>query len=302
MPESLEIFNVRLTSAFGGAKLLSNAAEIEIQIAGNDAPVRFSSRSITFTEAETKKISITRGLLNGNRIGFIDDIASIQYRTIDGSAKQNIDYIHSEGVINFANLITTRTIDIEVLHDSTPELREEFTIELHSPSENVILSEPSILKVYIEKNGDPHGVIGFNTTHINNNTLILDEDSDISFKSRIMLSRSGGYYGNITVTWKLEGPNPEQVFKMYNGSVNFQDTITEASIELELFQDNVASEASSYILTLVTITGGAKFEVVGDKRLPLLDIIVKDSDNAYGVVSFDQMAPNIVMVSLLNST
>ena len=277
--------------------MLSNATEIEIRIAGNDAPVRFSSRSITFTEAETKQISITRGLLNGNRVGFIDDVARVQYRTVDGSAKRNIDYTHSEGVIIFSKGITTKTIDIEVLHDSTPELQEQFRIELFSPSENVILSEPNILNVYIEKNGDPHGVIGFNTSSINNNTLILDEDSDASFKSKIMLKRSGGYYGNITVTWKLEGPNLQKVFNMYNGSVYFHDSITEASIEIELLQNDVASEASSYTLTLVTIAGGAKFEVVGDKLLPSLDIIVKDSDNAYGVVNFDQVAPNIVMVS-----
>ena len=271
---------------------------MEIRILENDAPVRFQSRAINFDEAQTKLITVTRGLENGNRIGSVDDIARIRYRTMDGSAKKEVDYVYAEGDIIFERGITTREISIQVLRDSTPELQEHFTIELFSMSDNVILSEPRILNVYIVKNGDPHGVIGFNTSHINNNTIILDEDDNVSFKSKILLSRSGGYYGNITVSWQLEGPNLAAVFKIFNGSVDFPDTVTETSIEIELLKNESPSEAGFYSLTLVSIKGGAKFEMSGDKS-PLLSIIVKDSDNAYGVVDFAQTPPNIIMVGFM---
>ena len=207
-----------------------------------------------------------------------------------------MDYTKSEGEIKFESGMTTKTVSIEVLPDSVPELQEEFTIELYSPSDNVILSEPSIFNVYIVKNGDPHGVIGFNMSDIYNDTVIMNED-DLTYITDISLDRSRGYFGNVTVSWQIEGQDdPSKVFKTINGSVHFQDSVTKRSLKIELIQNKLPSQATLFTLSLSDAKGGAKIETNSGPLQSSIYIMVKDSDNAYGVINFAETLPNIVMV------
>ncbi|XP_066912895.1 adhesion G-protein coupled receptor V1-like isoform X2 [Clytia hemisphaerica] len=301
IPEPTEIFTIRLTGAYGGAKLLTNATEVEIRINENDAPIRFQSAAITFQEAETKQITITRGLRNGQRIGSIDNIASVRYRTRDGTAKEGVDYTPASDLISFERGHTHREISIQVLKDSAPELQEQFTIELYQPSDNVILSDPQIMTVYIVKNGDPHGIVDFNKTHIQNNTIILDEDDDLNYKQTIALSRTQGHFGNITVSWGLEpfdnSSDPATIFHSVEGDIDFKNSEIEAEIDIELIRNAIPSEALQYKLRLLSIEGGGRLQMQDDGGLPSLDVIIKDSDDVYGIVEFDDTPPNVIMSS-----
>ena len=238
---------------------------------------------------------------NVQRIGSIDDIARVRYRTRDGTAKERVDYTPASGLISFERGHTHKEIFIQVLKDSTPELQEQFTIELYQPSNNAILSDPQIMTVYIVKNGDPHGVVDFNRTHIQNNTIVFDEDNDYNYKQTMLLSRTQGHYGNITISWRLElfgnSRDPATIFQSIQGDIEFKDSETEAEIDIELIRNDVPSEALQYELRLVSIQGGGRLQMQDDGGLPSLDVIVKDNDDVYGVVEFDNVPPNVIMVS-----
>ena len=152
----MEVFTIRLLKVDGGAKLLSNATEVEVHIKENDAPIRFETTSFIFKEAETKPIKITRGLdINKKRVGSIDGQATVRLRTSDGTAVKNIDYEPRDIEIVFPGRMTSREVFVKVLKDTIPELQETFILELYSPSDNVILSEQNTITCLLYTSPSP---------------------------------------------------------------------------------------------------------------------------------------------------
>ena len=88
---------------------------------------------------------------------------------------------------------------------------------------------------------------------------------------------------------------------MTQGEIEFRDSETEAEIDIELLRNNVPSEAMVFKLRLTAIQGGGRLKMQNDGELPSLNVIVKDSDDVYGIVEFEDTPPNIVMVGLLQT-
>jgi Tol biopolymer transport system component len=59
---------------------------------------------------------------------------TVQYSTIDGSAKAGSDYISSQGTLTFAPGVTQQQIDVTILADGQGEDTEQFEVQLSQPS------------------------------------------------------------------------------------------------------------------------------------------------------------------------
>lgn len=286
---------------YGGAHILSNSSEVEIRIQENDAPLRFRDSEITFTEPETKKIHIYRGLnSNGQRVGPISDEVRVSYETIPGTATAGIDYVSKRGEIVFESGITEKAIDIEVLKDPKPELRETFTVRLLNPSVNVILSNPSELEVIITQNGDPYGVISFNTTNIDNDTVVMDEDNN-RYMVSVSIIRTSGTFGNVSVSWIIESPSSVSFspFVRTIGNAIFSAGNATTNINIEIKQDEIPNEPALFTLSLKNASGGARLKMNNNGN-PSLKVLVMDSDNAYGIIEFvDELTSLTQVLSLI---
>eukprot|EP00928_Gymnodinium_smaydae_P036634 TRINITY_DN25579_c0_g1_i1.p1 TRINITY_DN25579_c0_g1~~TRINITY_DN25579_c0_g1_i1.p1 ORF type:complete len:673 (-),score=81.68 TRINITY_DN25579_c0_g1_i1:100-2118(-) len=68
------------------------------------------------------------------RFGAMDVHAEVRWRTVDGSALAGVKYNAAEGVVTFAPGESVKTINIELIDDSTFSTTVEFRLELFNPS------------------------------------------------------------------------------------------------------------------------------------------------------------------------
>ncbi|CAM4540936.1 unnamed protein product [Leuciscus chuanchicus] len=69
-----------------------------------------------------------------NRTSGMRGTVTIQYRTEDGSARQGVDYEHTQGELEFANEQTSKTLQVRIINMQEYEKRENFYIVLEEPS------------------------------------------------------------------------------------------------------------------------------------------------------------------------
>jgi Calx-beta domain len=128
--EGVESFTVNLSNRSNGAVITAeNTAVIHISDATSSAEqsvIRFVNTFVnTFinTKASHKEaqglISLTLERVNGSR-----GVASVTWTTIEGTATAGLDFEHAEGVIEFHEGETNKTINIRLLDDSVFEQNE----------------------------------------------------------------------------------------------------------------------------------------------------------------------------------
>ncbi|ODM88768.1 Sodium/calcium exchanger 1 [Orchesella cincta] len=102
---------------------------MEIIILNDDEPgvLSFRKRGLLVKE------SCQFACIDVERTNGADGDISVNYRTIDGSAKSPNDYQGSEGTLVFKHGETLRTIEIPIVDDLKPERDECFEIELANP-------------------------------------------------------------------------------------------------------------------------------------------------------------------------
>src|SRR5829696_6521534 len=59
---------------------------------------------------------------------------TVRYATSNGTAIAGTDYTASTGVIEFAAGVTSRTVHVDIIGDTTVESDETFTVTLSSPT------------------------------------------------------------------------------------------------------------------------------------------------------------------------
>ena len=272
---------IDLIRATGGAEINSSASRSILDIPANDPPIQFLSSGQTVSESNTLIVTVTRGENGGVLIGNTDMSSTVNYTTVDGSARAGIDYEAANGTITFSSGETRKTISISILNDQNPEIAENFTIVLSNPSQGSVLGDPHVLNVLIQKNDDPHGVISF-ASH--SQALILDEDSQSS--GILEVSRLRGTFGAVAVSWSVVASSrfppsvPSHVLNATSGVVTFNSGVSRGYIYIAAKQDTIPEEAVEFNIQLSNPSGDARLEDGQSQRT----IIVKDSDNAYGLV------------------
>ena len=285
-------FTVELLSVSGGATLNETAKRVSLTIEENDYPLQFDRSTEQASESQTLSITVRRDLLGAGRV-----VTTVDYNTVDGTAKSGVDYTSASGTLTFAALNTSKTIYVTILKDPLPEIAENFAVVLSNPSSNSVLVSPHILTIVIQKNDDPHGVISFlelNETQ----SLILDEDR--SSTGVVKVNRSRGTIGTVVINWRVvPGPMslgvlPNSVLAQSKGNLTFGPEVSLQEFSLTVRPDNTPEEAVELYVELMNVTGGARFT----PTTPRAKVIIRDSDIAYGVVTLgSQSEHRVVLVS-----
>ncbi|XP_065175877.1 adhesion G-protein coupled receptor V1-like [Sycon ciliatum] len=282
IPEQDQTFTITLTSPTGGA-ILGTVVSVTVTVPRNDAPIYFSTTSVTADEGTSASLSLVRGKdPSGVSFGDISAAATVKYRTISGTAVGGQDYpVVTSGTATFAPNTGTTSISIPITDDSDPEVSESFQIEIFNSSLNCVVEDPSMATVTITANDDPNGVVGFQFVGL---STVLSEDA-ISRTASFPITRSRGAFGAIVVSWILENSDGSPLTSQFvatAGAVTLGPSVTSGSIDVTLLADAVPEEAMRYTLRLVNVTGGGRLASSSETAL----ITVSDSDDAYGVVSF----------------
>lgn len=133
-PYSVEPFGANyLADSKGIAALDGNKIlDFDLRSANN---IGFSNPILTVVEGSSFHISVFRGG-NAGDVGPI----TINYATVDGTAKAGVDYTAVSGTLDFSGGAFSRIITVPILNDQTTEGSEQFSIILSNPTGEVDLA------------------------------------------------------------------------------------------------------------------------------------------------------------------
>jgi uncharacterized repeat protein (TIGR01451 family) len=102
----------------------------------SNSSVQFSASSYTISEgAGTVTVAVTR-------IGNLSNPTTINYATVDGTAKNSSDYVGSSGTLQFAAGETVKQLQFPLINDAYVEATESFSIVLSLPGVGVMQGSP----------------------------------------------------------------------------------------------------------------------------------------------------------------
>ena len=128
VPEEIESFTVILSNAKGATLKTTTATGFIVS-----APTRsaFSINDVTIPEGTgtPNTATFTVSLSSPSR-----EVVSIQYSTVNGTARAGLDYTATEGTLTFAPGETTKLVAVRTVPDGALESNEQFTLVLKNPT------------------------------------------------------------------------------------------------------------------------------------------------------------------------
>ncbi len=123
------VFNI---AALASNRELVFVASVGTPTGGTGGTLRFEN--ISYTKAEnggTVNVTI-------DRVGQIQttDPVTVDFTTVDGTARAGQDYAPTTGVVTFNALETSKTVSIPIVNDGVLEPKESFTVAISNPTNN----------------------------------------------------------------------------------------------------------------------------------------------------------------------
>ncbi|HEY2992252.1 MAG TPA: Calx-beta domain-containing protein [Methylomirabilota bacterium] len=147
-------FNVTLTPVAlgGGTTLVRNTATVTIVDNDVAGALTFSSGAYLSSEFGFVTVGVRRP-----SIGTAGPV-TVNYATVDGTAKAGVDYVAKSGTLTFGPGVTAIDFTVSVLPNTRDDGDRSFTIELSSPTGGATLGTPSTATVLIH-NDDVAGIV-----------------------------------------------------------------------------------------------------------------------------------------------
>jgi hypothetical protein len=138
--EGSERFQLIITDLAGEAEI-GEPGSTTVTILDDDPDSRFASISLEAVSYEISENSANISL-DVIRKGNLDTAVSVAYNTLDGSAKQDVDYLPISGSLNFAEGISQQRLSISILNDTFYEAESSFSLILSDASNGAVISDP----------------------------------------------------------------------------------------------------------------------------------------------------------------
>ncbi|CAK8694047.1 unnamed protein product [Clavelina lepadiformis] len=210
IPERDEVFFVQLTSVelvssgveVKGSPRLGSDREIlaEVSITENDSPhgvLELSSSMISVPEDDITDDDVTLQVVR--RLGTFGDV-SVRVTTNPGSARSLEDYNLVQSEVTLLDGESRKLIPIRIIDDFTPELKEDFTVELlhDSVTGGAEVGNDDTCKVMILESDDPYGLLSISVS-----TDRVEEPAEGRTPVTFTVHRKNGQRGLVGLKWKV---------------------------------------------------------------------------------------------------
>ncbi len=214
------------------AATLGQPTNTVITILEDNVALAFATNAITVNE---KAGSVT---LNVARLYVLTNMVTVNYSTVDGTAKSNVNYSAVSGTLTFAPGQSVRPIPVPILYDTNVTGDLAFTVALSSPSVPAQLTTPSVATVVVQ-----------------------DADAGLSFtnSATTVLRTAGNAF--ITVVCSNTNVEPMSVnFATADGTAVAGEDYTATSGTL-VFANGVATNVFSVPIIANSVVGSRSFTV-----------------------------------------
>ncbi|KAM4707152.1 adhesion G-protein coupled receptor V1 [Discoglossus pictus] len=181
--------------------------------------------------------------------------------------KDSNEFYGNTGILEFKTGEKEIVITLLTRTDGIPELDEMYSVVLSSHGEfPSTLGEATRVNITIMKNDEPHGVIEFITAGIL--MSINESKGDETYKANFEVIRKRGLFGNIDVTWIIS-PDATNDIHPTSGIIHFGENEFSKSITVSSLEDEIPEDKETFILTLLSSTGGARIGNITTAQLEI---------------------------------
>ena len=225
---------------------------------------------------------------------------TVEYRTVDGSAKAGVDYTAESGTLRFPAGVKTKKVSVEVLGDAMDERDERFSVKVLRPQRASIADANG--KVTIVDNDAPP------TLSIADSPLVEGDEGTMEGSFEVTLSAPSGKH--ITVEYSTdEGEaadpalSPED-FEAGAGVLVFPKGTTSRTITVPIVGENLDEENESFTVDLMdpkqaTIADGSATGTILDDD-PEAQIFIEQADSGSEPASGSTTSTSIALTVNLN--
>lgn len=292
--EGTKYFWLKLRHANGGASL-GEQVDHKVIILDDEAKpgtLALTEASISVDE-QVGKATVTILRSQGD-FGTV----SVDYLTQDDSAINGDDYTAVSGTLTFLNGETSKSIEIDIIDDSSTETTESFSLVLSNPIGGAVLGIASAIDISITDNDTTEG--GTNNTTIGNfsfnntNTTVVESDGSVG----IEVMRSGAGIGEASVEYATRDGSAASGsdYSQNSGTLTFAVGQTRQTITIDITDDILLEENENFSIILSNSTGallsdGAKITVniidndggAGRFKVNMDQVEVKESDGEVSI-------------------
>lgn len=228
----------------------------------HDEKPAVAPEDLCYVEFELEKIAVLECVgqvsLKVKRKGNLKRKCTVRYRTEDGTARKEQDYIPKADVLNFEEGQDEASIAITIVNDIAYEEDEDFFIHLSDAVDDLgacQLGTKAIMQVVIIDDDDP-GVLSF----CDDTMTVPQKVEDHAAEIRVV--RAGGSCGTVTVSYQTEAATavPGQDYEDVSGELTFEDKQVCASIFVVIKQAGRYECTDSFRVVLTNPKGGAKLD------------------------------------------
>jgi hypothetical protein len=177
--------------------------------------------------------------------------ASVRFRTADGSAQADVDYVASSGTLRFTAAHASRRVVVRVIGDSLDELNETFTIELSGAGDTRIARATGRVTITDDDDGGPAFTIADVTT-------AEGEAAAFTVSLSAPLSTAATVdYG--TADGTAQAPSD---FQSSSGTLTFEPGQTVKQILVPTVADALTELDETYAVNLTASTGASVYDGV----------------------------------------
>ncbi|KAI5088303.1 G-protein coupled receptor 98 isoform X2, partial [Silurus meridionalis] len=233
----------------------------------------------------------TRVLLVIERTGGSLGRVTVEWMNVGGTARPNADFNGTGETLIFAEGDVRKTIEFIITDDTEPEDNETMQIGLvGTEGGSRILPSSDTVTILILANDHAAGLVGF---HPASRSVIVKEGERVP----LHVQRTAPAIGNVTVEWRIEGPQALLTFVETSGILFFPEHVLNDTIVLQLLDDGISEEKEEYRVILskiqtkgVTVTGEAAVDAEGHEAV----VSVAASDEPFGLL---RIAPSSLNIS-----
>ncbi|XP_069736689.1 adhesion G-protein coupled receptor V1, partial [Phaenicophaeus curvirostris] len=302
------LYNIKTegVASSGAAVLDSQGYEAVLTVEASDEPhgvLNFASPSrVVLTQEENKTVQ----LFINREFGSLGDI-NVTYATVPGLltlsnqtgetlAEPGTDYVAVSGSLTLEEGETSAAINITILEDDVPEVKEFFLVNLtsvelimnHSTSSPPRLEVTQLIRyrlkdveglasqIIIDANDGVSGVIEWESTNF--------EVNETHGTLTVMAYRSRGSYGNVSVFFYAQNLEAQLGldFNVTSRSLFFADGERNKSVVVTIFDDDIPEGDEKFQLILTNPSLGLE---LGENTTATITILA--NDDGHGVLSFN---------------
>lgn len=269
MIEQNESFGLYLTNVLGGAALNESDTTI-VTIIDDDSTIGFSQATYSVNE----KVVGGNAIITVVRVGATNGSVAVNYTTrAGGTATTNVDYVVTNGLLNFVPGVTSLTFSVTILNDLLVEGNETVSLRLSNVTGGAVLSAASASLVIIDDEFSP-GSLAFSRTAYGAPEALTP--------LIITVNRTNGVTGAATVNWAINaGTATAGVdYSAVGGVLSFADGDSFKTISIAILDDSLVEGNETFTLTLANPTGGTT--IIGPTT-----VTVTIEDDEFGPGSLD---------------